>query len=231
MLAVPNPFLLVLDDVHELTGPEAVLRLGRLLDHIPTGSVVALAGRSLSELHLARREVAGTVCHLGAADLAFDTAETTTALGPAAAGLDAAGLDRLVATVDGWPAGVALASAILGQEPNAMAALTGLPASRLVRAYVDQELLAVEDPANRTFVLHTAVLGRMTGPLCDAVLESTGSAERLEAMTAAGDRFLSALEGEAAWYRFHPLIGEALVAELRRRDPAVEATLHRRAAG
>lgn len=230
LAGVDGPLVLLVDDAHEVTAADALSTLNQLLDLVPAGAVVAVAGRRLPGLHLARRELAGEALHLGSPALAFDAAEATAALGPLAEPLGPAGVGRLLAMVDGWPAGVALASSVLDQEADPRAALATLATSRLVRAYVDQELLAAEDDASRDFLVRTAVLPRLTGGLCDAVLGVSGSADRLEAMAAAGDRFLTPLEGEVAWYRHHPLVAEALVAELRRRSPDAEPVLHRRAA-
>jgi len=230
LAAVDHPVVLVLDDAHEVSSASSVAVLGTLVDGVPTGATVALAGRSLARLQLARRELAGQVLHLGSRTLAFGPEEATTALGPVAEAIGPDGVDRLLDLLHGWPTGIALASAVLEQQSDPQAALAGLATSRLVRDYVDQELLATHDEATREMFLRTAVLPQLSGPLCDAVLDASGSAARLAAMARTGDCFLTALEGDEAWYRFHPLVAEALVAELRRREPDMEAELHRRAA-
>jgi LuxR family maltose regulon positive regulatory protein len=84
-------------------------------------------------------------------------------------------------------------------------------------------------PAELEFLLRTAVLDRMCGPLCDAVLEREDSARVLETL---GDQnlFVVPLDHHRRWFRYHHLFREMLQAELERREPKLPATLNRRAA-
>jgi LuxR family maltose regulon positive regulatory protein len=69
----------------------------------------------------------------------------------------------------------------------------------------------------------------MSGPLCDAVTASEGSAARLADL----DRrnlFVLALDGQRRWYRYHPLFADLLRARLEDEDPKAAVELHRRAA-
>ena len=79
------------------------------------------------------------------------------------------------------------------------------------------------------FLTRTAVLDRMTGDLCDALLHRRDSAQRLEAFEAGG-MFVVALDRRRAWYRYHGAFRSLLVAELARREPDAVADLNRRAA-
>ena len=68
----------------------------------------------------------------------------------------------------------------------------------------------------------TSVLDRLCGPLCDAVLETTGSAAKLESL-AASNLFLVRLDRERRWYRYHRQFREFLRDELERREPELVA--------
>jgi LuxR family maltose regulon positive regulatory protein len=95
--------------------------------------------------------------------------------------------------------------------------------------YFRDELLARQTPETAQFLLRTAVLGQFSASLCDAVLRTTGSAVRL-AEIERQNLFLVPLDHHREWYRYHRLFAEALVAELRRREPGQEQRVHRRAA-
>jgi ATP/maltotriose-dependent transcriptional regulator MalT len=84
-------------------------------------------------------------------------------------------------------------------------------------------------PQERRFMLQTSILGRMSGALCDAVVDGDGSAARLEDL----DRrnlFVVALDGRRRWYRYHHLFGELLRARLDAEEPGTAPALHGRAA-
>jgi LuxR family transcriptional regulator, maltose regulon positive regulatory protein len=131
---------------------------------------------------------------------------------------------------EGWPAGVYLtALAIRGRADPVEAAAEIGGTDSFIADYFWEEALAREPPEVVRFLLQTAVLEQLSGALCDAVLDTTGSAARL-ADLAARNLFVVPDGGDGQWYRYHRLFAEMLVAELRRREPAEEIRLHRRAA-
>ena len=79
------------------------------------------------------------------------------------------------------------------------------------------------------FLTRTSILDRMCGPLCDAVVgvkRSNDVLDRLEGR----NLLVVPLDRRREWYRYHQLFRELLSSELRRREPAMIAELHRRAA-
>ena len=90
-------------------------------------------------------------------------------------------------------------------------------------------MLAAHPPGVQRFMLRTAVLERLCGPLCDAVLETRGSAAELESL-ARTNLFLLPLDDQRRWYRWHHLFAQLLRAELERREPERVPVLHARAA-
>ena len=85
------------------------------------------------------------------------------------------------------------------------------------------------DPATQRFVRRTAVLEKLNGALCDAVVGETGGQRRLEDIEASNS-FLVLLDRTRQWYRFHPLFRDFLLGQLRRREPGQIEGLHLRAA-
>ena len=84
----------------------------------------------------------------------------------------------------------------------------------------------------QTFLLQTAILERLQGSLCEAVIgehdgEASGQAmlEQLEQ----ANLFLVSLDDERRWYRYHQLFAEALRYRLQRTHPTLVPELHQRA--
>ena len=79
-----------------------------------------------------------------------------------------------------------------------------------------------------TFLTRTAILDELTGPLCDHVLDSEGSAAVLASLEHS-HLLVVALDRQREWFRYHNLFRDMLRAELKRREPDLVPELHRRA--
>ena len=132
---------------------------------------------------------------------------------------------------EGWPAGLYLAALCLreGGSPGG-AAISVAGDHRFVSEYVESEFLARISPRQRAFLTRTAVLERMCGPLCEAVLDRPGSAASLDDL-ARSNLLLVPLDRRRQWYRYHHLFRDMLLAQLERQSPELIPVLRRRAAG
>ena len=131
----------------------------------------------------------------------------------------------------GGQAGLYLAALYLREGGSvASAAFSFGGDDRLVSDYLESEFLSRISRQQRTFLTRTAVLERMCGPLCAAVLEMGGSASIL-ADLAGSNVLLVPLDRRGEWYRYHHLFRDMLLAELERREPGLIPVLRRRAAG
>jgi LuxR family maltose regulon positive regulatory protein len=79
------------------------------------------------------------------------------------------------------------------------------------------------------FLTRTSVLEQLSGPLCDAVLGTTGSAELLGSLERS-NLLLIPLDRRRRWYRYHPLFRELLRAKLDRGELGAARELTLRAA-
>jgi LuxR family maltose regulon positive regulatory protein len=98
-----------------------------------------------------------------------------------------------------------------------------------VTDYLGAEVLGRQSEEIRTFLLRTSVLDRLSGPLCDAVLEIQGSAALLVELERS-NLFLLSLDDHREWYRYHQLFADLLRLELAAGEPGLLPVLHRRAA-
>src|SRR5690349_14457521 len=95
---------------------------------------------------------------------------------------------------------------------------------RVISDYFESEFLDRISARQRDFLVRTSLLERMNGPLCDAVLETGGSATLL-AELAGSNAMLVPLDRRGWGYRYHHLFGDMLRAEFERRDPGEMAAL------
>jgi len=221
---------LILDDVHALRNRECQAALSVLADHVPRGSRLAMAGRSQPPLRVARLRAEGRLLEIGPGDLSLDRDEASLLLRGADVVVGEDDVSELHRRTEGWPAGLYLAALYLREGgPLAGAAASFGGDDRLVSEYVEAEFLARISHRHRVFLTRTAMLERMCGPLCDAVLEAGGSAGVLAELERS-NLLLVPLDRRGQWYRYHHLFRDMLLAELRRLEPGLIPVLHRRAA-
>ena len=228
--SMTSPVALVLDDVHLLHDSECRAALSVLADHVPDGSRLVLAGRDKPPLRVARLRAEGRILEIGPEDLSLTASEASSLLRAAEVALGDEEVAELYRRTEGWAAALYLAALYLregGTLPDAVASFGG--SDRLVSEYVESELLARISQRQRLFLTRTAVLERMSGPLCDAVLELTGSAATL-ADLARWNQLLVPLDRRGQWYRYHHLFRDMLLAEVERLEPDLIPVLRRRAA-
>jgi LuxR family transcriptional regulator, maltose regulon positive regulatory protein len=228
LAAIGEPMVLVLDDVHELSNRDCLDALEPVAQHLPEGSHLVLCGRAEDGLPLARLRAAGQLLEISTADLALTDAE-------ARALLEGAGVDASVEEAralnertEGWVAGLYLAALFAANAgPKELSSFHG--DDRFVADYLRAEHLSQLSRTEIEFLTRTAILDRMSGPLCDEVLERSDSARRLESLEQA-NFFVVPLDHHREWYRYHHLFRDMLRAELDRLDPELAGVLHLRAA-
>ena len=226
-----SDLVLVLDDYHLVTNAVCHASLGFFVDHLPANVHLMVATRVDPPLALARLRASGELVELRIAELGFTSAEADRLLGEAMGlELTADQTERLWERTEGWAAGLYLAGLSLRGQPDPGPFIASFEAGhRHVVDYLGAEVLARQPEPLRSFMVRTSVLERLSGPLCDAVLETEGSAELLAELEQA-NLFLIALDDHRHWYRYHHLFAQLLRLELAGRDPDLVPLLHRRAA-
>ncbi len=221
---------LILDDFDRLSDGAARESLAWFIDHAPPAFQLVLSTRTEPDLPLAALRAHGELLELRAGDLRFTPGEADAFLnGGLALGLLPGEVDRLVERLEGWPAGLYLTALSLQRTADRHALVTDLGASsRHLIDFLETEVLRAHDPPVQALMVRSSVLERLSGPVCDAVLEQQHSAQMLGALSGS-NLFLIPLDEEGGWYRFHPLFAQLLRVELERREPGTAPALHRRA--
>ncbi|MGH2600281.1 MAG: LuxR C-terminal-related transcriptional regulator, partial [Dehalococcoidia bacterium] len=220
LLDLTEEIALVLDDYHLVTDPSVHEFVAALLDHPPPGFHLVLATRADPPLPLARLRMHGQLTELRAEHLRFTAEETAAFFGqPARRPLDAATVALIEARAEGWAAGLRLAALSL-QEGAALDGLLAAFEGRRLLGLMDflaDELLAAQPKDVQRFLLTTSIVERICAPLAATLLDDGASEETaavmLDQITRA-NLFLSPLEEDAHWYRYHALFRNALLERL-----------------
>jgi LuxR family transcriptional regulator, maltose regulon positive regulatory protein len=222
--------VLVLDDYHVVESPAVHKAVGYLLDHLPPRMHLVIATRADPPLPLARLRARGQLAELRAADLGFTLGETAEFLSQMPdLELSAEDVAALGARTEGWAVGLQLAALSMKGRQDQHGFIDAFSGSQeYVADYLADEVLGRQPESVRAFRLQTSILGRLTGPLCDAVTGQCEGQETLGQMVRA-NLFTVSLDGERRWYRYHRLFADLLRRRLEERQPDLVPELHRRA--
>ncbi|MBV7337470.1 LuxR C-terminal-related transcriptional regulator [Chloroflexi bacterium TSY] len=233
---VQDKLFLVLDDYHVLESPAIDEALIFLLDHLPSQMHLVITTREDPNLPLARYRVRGQLTEVRAADLRFTPAESAEFLNQVMGlNLSAEEITALETRTEGWIAGLQMAALALqgmlsGQgSQNAHEFLTAFAGDdRYIVDYLVAEVLQQQPEQVRNFLLQTAILERMCGPLCDAVTDQADGDAMLTTLEQS-NLFVIPLDNKREWYRYHHLFADVLQLCARTEQPQDLPILHRRA--
>ena len=228
--AVAGEIVLVLDDYHVIDARDVQDGMAFLLDHLPPWLHVVIASRADPALPLARMRARGELAEIRAAELRF-TADEAAAYLNEMMGLQLTARDvaALEGRTEGWIAALQLAALSMQGRDDVAGFIAGFAGDdRYVVDYLAEEVLARQPERVQAFLLQTSILGRLSGPLCDAVTGQGGGKAMLEALDR-GNLFLVSLDDRRRWYRYHHLFADALQARLLDEQPGQVPDLHRRA--
>jgi LuxR family maltose regulon positive regulatory protein len=221
---------LIIDDLHELTSPEALRQLTSLLEELPQHVHAILATRRDLPLRLHKLRLAGELAEIRAADLRFTQRETREFLETSGIVLSEGRAAKLHQRTEGWAAGLRLAAISLASSPDPerfVAEFSG--SSRTVAEYLLAEMLECQPAEVQQLLLRTSLLDRLNGELADLLTGHPGS-ERILLGLEDANAFVVSLDPARTWFRYHHLFADLLRLELRRRLPEQLPVLHRLAA-
>ncbi len=222
---------LVLDDYHVINSQSAHTAVTFLLEHCPQTLHLVIMSRSDPPLPLTRLRARGQLTELRAADLSFTEAEAAQFLNDVMGlHLGAPSIARLAERTEGWIAGLQMAALSMRDHKDTHRFIESFSGTnRHILDYLLEEVLARETEEIQTFLLQTAILTRLTGPLCDAVTGGSDSQKMLERLEKSS-LFVMPLDDERRWYRYHHLFADLLQARLHQSGPERVAQLFSRAA-
>lgn len=228
--AFSDRFIVVLDDYHVIESQLIHDALAFLIDHQPSNIHLIITTRIDPALPLTRLRARDQMTEIRANDLRFSTNEVMNFLSQ----VMKINLSREEATVlekrtEGWIAGLQIAALSMQGHENMSGFIQSFSGShRHILGYLADEVLNQQPKGTLNFLLQTSILGRLCGPLCDAVTRESEGQVILQELEHA-NLFIMRLDDQGRWYRYHHLFAEVLHARLQQTQPDLIQELHRRA--
>jgi LuxR family maltose regulon positive regulatory protein len=221
---------LVLDDYHVIDSRPIDAALGFLLNHLPSRIRLVVSTREDPRLPLARLRAQDKLTELRSGELRFSFTEAAEFLNQGMGlNLAAEEIAALENRTEGWIAGLQMVALSLEGRSDTDAFVHAFTGShRFVMDYLVEEVLQRQPEDIHSFLLHTAILDRLSGSLCDAVAQRDDGRAILAALER-NNLFVASLDDNRQWYRYHHLFAEALQARLMEAQPDQISGLHRRA--
>jgi LuxR family maltose regulon positive regulatory protein len=228
--SLPNDLVLVLDDYHVIEDREVHNAMAFFLEHLPPPMRLVIASRADPPLPLAGLRARGELVEIRAAALRFTADEAAAYLNQVMElDLGANEISLLEMRTEGWIAALQLAALSLqGRQDSASFIASIAGDDRYIGDYLVDEVLRRQPERIRRFLLDTAILDRLSGPLCDAVSGGNASKAILETLDR-GNLFVIRLDDQRRWFRYHHLFRDLLRSHLVDEQPDYVSELHRRA--
>ncbi len=211
--AIPDDFVLVLDDYHVIDSSPVNDTLTSLLEHLPPQMHLVIATREDPNLPLARLRGRGQLAELRVTDLRFTSSEAAEYLNQAEGlTLSTENIAGLETRTEGWITGLQLAAISMQGHKDIDGFIKSFSGSnKFVLDYLVEEVLLLQSERVRTFLLQTSILSRLCGSLCEAVLPETAESgqETLEYIDQ-NNLFIVPLDNERRWFRYHHLFADLL---------------------
>ena len=225
-----HPVIVVMDDVHTITSSEVLGGINALISRPLPGVSVVMAARSDPMLPIHRYRVAGQLAELRASDVAMNREEISRLLDIHAVALADADQELLAVRTEGWLAGLKLSALRMegSDRPGGFVTEFALDQGS-VGEYLTEEVLAAASPEVRRLLIRASVVPEICGSLADAITGGTDGATTLLRLAEANS-FVTAVERDKTWFRFHPLLREVLRHLYRHEHPAARSQVHLRVA-
>lgn len=218
---VPDDFYLILDEYHEIDSRQIDDALTFLIEHLPPQMHMIITTREDPNLPLARLRAQGQMTEIRVADLRFTQSEAAGFFNQVMGlNLSEENIAALETRTEGWIAGLQLAAiSMRGTQDTSRFIKSFTGSHHYVLDYLVEEVLQNQSDSIQTFLLHTSILDRFCGSLCDAILcdPSIPGQETLATIEGA-NLFIIPLDNKREWYRYHHLFSDLLRQRLQEKS-------------
>jgi LuxR family maltose regulon positive regulatory protein len=230
LIPIQKNIVFVLDDYHLIQSTSIHDMLGFLLDALPPEIQLILATRSDPPLPLSRIRTKNQLTELRTADLSFTTEETMQYFRDKLnVDLSIEDIALLESRTEGWITGLQLAALSMQGRKSLTSFVADFSGdNRYIMDYLMEEVLNRLPEDIRIFLRQTSILDPLSGSLCDAVTERKNSQQILN-MLEKSNLFISPLDHERKWFRYHRLFADSLNQNLHHKHKETIPELHRRA--
>jgi LuxR family maltose regulon positive regulatory protein len=211
LMKLGKPFILVLDDFQVIQDAYILQVLGTLVNNLPEPLRLVIITREDPPLPLARLRARNQLTEIRVGELRFSRPEIDLFLREAT-GLTFSqmDLDILEERTEGWAAGLHLAGFSIRDQSDPSRLISNLSGNqRFILNYLTEEVLNQQTENVLRFLLQTSILDRLCEDLCNAVTKRNDSGILLEQLFT-NNLFITPLDDEGYWYRYHQLFGNLL---------------------
>jgi LuxR family maltose regulon positive regulatory protein len=207
----PEETILVLDDYHVINSDAIHRGITYFLNHMPRQSHLILTSRSDPPLPLSRLRARGQLTEIRQQDLRFTTQEALEFFHQTMGlNLTHESIAALEQRTEGWVAGLQLAALSLKGQDDFKAFIPDFGGShRYVIDYLAEEVLRQQPEDLQSFMLQTAILDRLSAPLCNALTQRHDSKDLLHQLEQT-NLFIIPLDEVRGWYRYHHIFADFL---------------------
>ena len=232
MTYIDQQIILFLDDYHLVDSPEVNFIVDYLLSHAPENFRLVLASRTRPKLPLSSLKARDELQEITDYHLRFSLAETRDFLRIAhQLNLTDTLITRLQSKTEGWIAGLQLVSLILKDKRHEKDLTQIISGNfRDIMDYLANDVFALQNPEIQNFLLKSSILDRLNADVCNRMMDIHNSGEILEELEDK-NLFITPLDGESGWYRYHHLFQDFLKLRLERQDPDLKKELTLKASG
>jgi len=225
----PYPLYLILDDYQNIHHPDIHHGLAYLLKHAPASLHLVVSSRCRPPVELARLQIQEQLIEIDDGELRFTMDEATGYFSCAlATPLHKWDVQRLLAATEGWIAGMKIAS-LSSQSSQTDRLIRDINThSRTLTRYLEEIIFSPLPAEICVFLMQTSILNRLHPTLCNAVTGQNNGAEML-LWIEQHNLFLTSLDKSGTWFRYQPLMRDALVRRLHQSTPGTIHQLHERA--
>jgi len=207
--------ILVIDDFHMIHNKVIFELFGFFLDYLPVNLHVIILTRSDPPINTARLRSRNEFTEIRSADLSFSQHDISVFFNKKLKlNLSQEDIRMLGSKTEGWIAGLQLAAISFQGQNDISASINRMSGdNRYFVDYLMEEVLNGLSDEVRNFLLKTSILNKLSGSLCDAVLQLKNSETILESLEKR-NIFLISLDDERKWFRYHHLFANLLRSRL-----------------
>lgn len=233
-----KPLCIILDDYHLIKNERIHEAINFLLEYAPPSIKLCIISRSDPPLKLSQLRIRAQLSELRGDDLRFTSEETSDFLKNTTSLEMSSELSKqLSERAEGWAVGLqvmALSLSSMSEGSDKERFLKELSSNnRFLLDYMLDEVLVRQSEEVQSFLLKTSIVDNFNSRLCEAILSPNDiscSPADMIAQLEKTNLFISPLDAERQWFRYHQLFRDVLAHRFSSLYPDELATLRQSAA-
>ncbi len=221
--------VLVIDDLHVLSGPQIFKGLSHLLQYLPANAHVVILGRTEPDMELGRLELQSGILRVTAKDLQFREEEAREFYLKRGCPFDKETIEKIGSYTEGWAAAMVALAASAENDCLREDLLSREAGGTDLYQYMMNEVFKAYSPEKRAFLLKISILEFLQEGVCGAVTDERDVKRFFEEIRKKNE-FLAILGEEKNTYRLHPILKDFLLQKLTEEHPELPGVLHQKAA-